>query len=140
MESDLLYGELSYLINGILFEVHNALGRYCNELQYADVVEERLKERGIPYERERVLDPAFVGEHPRRNRVDFLIADVVVIEIKAKGIVGREDYFQTLRYLTALNCKLGIVVNFRQRLLRPKRIINPAAPFRTIRVSASSAR
>ncbi|MBI4434942.1 GxxExxY protein [Candidatus Uhrbacteria bacterium] len=139
MESDLIYRDVSYTINGILFEVHNELGRYRNELQYADAIEGRLKERGISYERERVLDPAFASERPGRNRVDFLIADAIIIEVKSKSIISREDYYQTLRYLVALNCKLGILVNFRQRLLTPKRVINPKAPVRRIRVSASSA-
>lgn len=138
MESTLIYRELTYVLNGILYEVHNALGRYCNEQQYADAIEERLKARGIPYERECVLDPLFKEERQGRHRVDFLIADVVVIEVKAKRITSREDYLQTLRYLTALNCKLGILINFRQHLLTPKRIVNPKAPIKRIRVSASS--
>lgn len=138
MESTLIYRELTYVLNGILYEVHNALGRYCNEQQYADAIEERFKVQGIPYERERIFDPLFEGERPGRHRVDFLVADTVVIEVKAKQITGREDYLQTLRYLTALNCKLGVLVNFRQHLLTPKRIVNPKAPVKRIRVSASS--
>lgn len=139
MQSDIIYGEPTYAINGVLFDVHNALGRTCNELQYSDAIEERLKAQAIHYERERVLELSFVGERPGRNRVDFLVADTIVVEVKAKRIITREDYFQTLRYLKALNCKLGIIVNFRQNLLTPKRVINPEAPLRSICVSASSA-
>jgi GxxExxY protein len=126
--SKLLYESLTYKLNGIFFDVHNELGRRGNEQQYADAVEERLKEQGIAYVREHVLPPAFVGERPGRNRVDFLIEGVVVVELKAKTSLSREDYAQMLRYLAALNCKLGMIVNFHQRHLVPKRVINPDAP------------
>ncbi|MBI4143130.1 GxxExxY protein [Candidatus Uhrbacteria bacterium] len=138
MESTLIYQELTYALNGIFFEVHNTLGRYCNEQQYADAIEQHPKQRGIPYERERILEPAFDGERPRRHRVDFLVKGAIVIEVKAKRMVGREEYIQTLRYLTALDCKLGMIVNFRQHLLVPKRVINPKASVNGIHVSASS--
>lgn len=45
--SKLVLPELSYEINGILFKVHNELGRFLNEKQYADAVEKLLKENKI---------------------------------------------------------------------------------------------
>ena len=56
-----------------------------------------------------------------------LIPDKIILEIKAKRIIGREDYYQTKRYLTTLNKKLAIVVNFRDKTIKPKRIINSLA-------------
>lgn len=139
MPENLIYAELTYDLNGIFFTAHNELGRFCNERQYGDALERRLRERNIPYERERVLAPMFEGERPGRNRVDFLIADAIIVEVKAKRIIQRSDYDQLLRYLSALDCKLGIIVNFRQYVLAPKRVINPAASIRDIRVSTSFA-
>lgn len=57
-------------------------------------------------------------------KVDFLIEGKILLEIKTKRILGKEDYYQTKRYLAALNKKLAIVVNFRDKSIRPKRIIN----------------
>ena len=42
--TDLIYSDLTYKINGILFTVHNQLGRYCNEKQYSDLIEKLLKD------------------------------------------------------------------------------------------------
>ena len=122
----LIYSDLTFKINGILFEVQNELGRYCNESQYCDRIEELLKARGIKYEREKILPISFKGEVPGRNKVDFLIEDKLVLDAKAKRIVLRADYYQMQRYLQALNKKLGIIVNFRDPFLKPKRIINSA--------------
>ena len=122
--SKLIYGDLTFQINGILFNVQNTLGRYCNEKQYCDAIELYLKQAKIPYEREKILPPSFAGEAPGRNKVDFLIDNCLILEIKAKRITGRIEYYQTQRYLHALNKKLALLVNFHEPALKPKRIIN----------------
>ncbi len=122
-----IYYELSYKTCGILFAVHNELGRYRNEKQYGDAIERYLKLYGIAYKRELVLPKSFEGEFSGRNKVDFLIEDKIILEIKAKRIAGRVDYYQTKRYLVALNKKLALLINFRDKFLRPKRILNSLA-------------
>ena len=69
----IIYPELSFKINGILFKTHNQLGRYCSEGQYSDFVEKLLKESNLRYEREKILPPIFDGEKTGRNKTDFLI-------------------------------------------------------------------
>ena len=115
---------MSYEITGILFAIHNELGRYKNEKQYADKFEQILKGREIKYLREINLPPSFQGEKKYRNKIDFIIEDKIIIDFKAKTIITKEDYFQMQRYLTSYKKKLGIIVNFRQKYLKPKRIIN----------------
>jgi len=122
----IIYPELSYKINGILFAVHNELGKFRNEKQYSDAIENYLKVFKINYEREKALQPSFEGEIKGRNRIDFLIDDKIVLEIKTKRVLDREDYYQVKRYLITLNKKLAILVNFRQKRLNLKRILNPS--------------
>jgi GxxExxY protein len=124
MIKDLIYSDLSFKIVGILFKVHNQLGRYCNEKQYSDLIEKCLNDSKIKFEREKVLPESFTGEKPSRNKVDFLIENKIVLEIKSKRVVIKEDYYQVRRYLEALNLKLGIIANFRNLYLRPKRVLN----------------
>ena len=121
---EILHKELSYKINGILFRVHNKLGRFRNEKQYSDAVEEELKIAQIPYKQEFCLEKSFEGENINRNKVDFVIDDKIILEIKAKTITTKSDYFQSQRYLNSADYKLGILVNFRRQYLKPKRIIN----------------
>jgi|SRR3989344_8682259 len=121
----LLYPELSYTVNGILFSTHNELGKYCNEQQYGDKIENELQKANLAYEREKVLPISFAGELAGRNKVDFLVENRIILELKAKRILTREDYYQVKRYLSALDKQLGILVNFRAEYLVPKRILHP---------------
>lgn len=125
--SKIIYPEISYKINGILFSAHNELGQFCNEKQYGDLIESYFKKFDLKYEREKILPPSFENELEGRNRTDFLVEDKILIEIKAKRFLTREDYYQVKRYLTALNKKLGILVNFRRKYITPKRILNSSA-------------
>ena len=78
----------------------------------------------IKYKREKILPPSFEGESKGRNRIDFLVDDKIILEIKAKRVLDREDYYQVKRYLIGLNRKLAILVNFHQKRLNLKRILN----------------
>ncbi|NIA18310.1 MAG: GxxExxY protein [Actinobacteria bacterium] len=124
MKQELIYAELSYEITGLLFEAHNELGRYCNEKQYGDLLEKKLKDNKLKYEREKIIPALFEGEKNGRNRIDFIIEGKIIIELKCKRVIGREDFYQTQRYLKAFNKKLGLIVNFREKYLKPKRAIN----------------
>ncbi len=119
-----VFPELSYKINGILYKTHNELGRFCNEKQYGDFIERLLREDNIKYEREKILPESFDGEHKGRNKLDFIIDDKIILELKAKRVLPREDYYQARRYLEALNLKLALLVNLRDKYLKPKRILN----------------
>src|SRR3989344_6360390 len=123
---NLLYPELSYKLNGIFFKIHNELGRFRNEKQYSDAIEQLLKNEGVSYKREYNLPVSFSGEAKNRNVVDFLIEDKLILEIKAKTRVSNEDYYQVLRYLNSVNFELGLIVNFRRYHLVTKRVLNTA--------------
>lgn len=112
----LIYPDYSYALNGACFDVHNKLGRYARERQYSDMLEQKLKELGIPYQREYRVGTT-------GNIVDFLAYGKIVMEVKAKSLVSKEDFRQTQRYLQILNLPLALLVNFNNRYLKPIRII-----------------
>ena len=123
----IIYPDLCYIINGILFKTHNKLGKYCSEKQYCDLIEQLLKKSSLVYEREKTLPPIFKEERQGRNKVDFFIENKIILEIKAKRIITKDDYYQVRKYLSVLNKKLGILVNFRSTYIHLKRILNSEA-------------
>ncbi len=124
MSKEIIHKALSYKLNGIFYSVHNQLGRYCTHKQYSDAVEIVFRKEGISYVREVEIPIKFLGEQVRGNRIDFLVEDLIPIDVKVERYITKADFMQMIRYLRATNKKLGIIVNFRQRTLNPKRIIN----------------
>lgn len=112
----IFYPQLSYVITGILFAVHNELGQYAREKQYGDLVEKKLKVAKISYKRELSISDS-------GNIVDFLIDNKIIIELKSTKAITSEHYRQIQNYLQQTNIKLGMLVNFRNKYLKPIRII-----------------
>ncbi len=112
----LIQPQLSYLLTGICFQVHNQLGRFAREKQYGDLLEALLKESKVSYKREYRIGTT-------GNILDFLIDDVIILEVKSKRLILKEDFYQIQRYLQILNKPLGLLVNFRNRYLKPIRIV-----------------
>lgn len=121
--SDIVYKELSHKVNGLCFKTHRELGRFCKERQYADRLEELLREAGISYEREYEIKD-FNSNSPKGNKVDFLIEGKMILDTKAKPYLLKEDYVQMQRYLDSAGLRLGLIVNFRNRHLKPARVLN----------------
>ncbi len=87
-ESKVIYPELSYVITGVCFDVHNQIGRFAKEKHYADLLEDQLIERKIIYSREHIIPNT-------GDRIDFLIDEKIIVEIKAKTLIVKQDYYQT---------------------------------------------
>lgn len=113
---DLIYPELSYLLTGLCFKVHNEMGCYAREKQYGDLLAKFLEHESIDFQREQSI-----GESG--NVLDFVVSQSVILELKAKRIVTKEDYYQTQRYLQESGMLLALIVNFRDKYLKPKRIV-----------------
>lgn len=122
MPREIILKDLSYKITGMCFKVHNEFGRFCRERQYSEKLEELFKKENVRYMRE--IEISDLTDSPEGNRADFIIENKVVLDIKAKKFITKEDYYQMLRYLRASNLELGLIVNFRNTFLKPKRVLN----------------
>ena len=122
--ASLVYPELSYMLMGILFEVHNKLGTKYQEKHYQRAVEIKLEELKIPFEREKKIDVQFDDEKLGDFFVDFVIDNKIILETKMIWRISRNDVKQVLRYLKAVNLKLGIIANFKHQRLEFVRVLN----------------
>ena len=122
---NLIHPELSYKLYGIFYEVHNKLGRFLSHKQYCDAIEMLLKKYGIKYKREVEIPINFEKGQLKGNILDFDIEDVIPIDVKTEKYITKKDYQQMQRYLKAKDRILGIIVNFQEQSIKPKRVINP---------------
>lgn len=120
----IIHKELSYKIMGVLFSVHNQLGNRYQEKYYQRAIEEGLKESDIRYKKELSVDLKFNNKNIGKYFLDFLIEDLIVLEVKAIPRFLPRDFRQIMGYLVANNLELGIIVNFRTEVLTYKRILN----------------
>jgi GxxExxY protein len=122
----LVLKDLSYKLMHILFDVHNKLGTSFKEEQYKSAIADYLNKLGLRFEREKEISADFKGLIIKGLRVDFIIENKIILEVKSKPLLTKEDLRQVLRYLKSLNLPLAILVNFKKKKLEYKRIINPA--------------
>ena len=114
----------SQLINAAM-EVHRILGNGFQEVIYQRVYEIELIQKNLfNVVREVEMPVSYKGQVIGTRRVDFLINDLISIEIKA--VIKLEDVHlaQALNYLEAYNLELGLLINFGANSLEFKRLYN----------------
>lgn len=122
--NDLLYPELSYQINGVLFEVFRQLGGGHQEKYYQKAIEIGLKKAGMKFVSQKYVPLLFKGENVGKYYLDFLIEDKIVLELKRGKIVAVKNIDQVKGYLSSLNLKLAIIASFTQNGVVVNRILN----------------
>ncbi|GIW67370.1 MAG: hypothetical protein KatS3mg096_238 [Candidatus Parcubacteria bacterium] len=121
----LILSDLTNKIIGILFKVHNILGPSFKEVQYKKAIEDVLLKENIDFKKEISVHIDFKSFKLKDLRIDFIIENKLILEVKSKPFLTKEDMRQTLRYLKVTDLPLAILVNFRRKKLEYKRIINP---------------
>ena len=118
------YSELTGKIIGCAMEVHKILGNGFQEVIYQRALAKEFALQGINYNREFEMPIYYKDEQIGTRRVDFLIENVVSVELKA--IIQLEDVHltQALNYLEAYNLEIGMLINFGAKSLQFKRLIN----------------
>jgi GxxExxY protein len=110
--------ELVTLFIDVAIEVHRELGPGYDEVLYANALEVELKNRGVPYEREKAVDVFYKDNLVGEKRLDFFLGGEVVVELKAVESLNKKHLSQVISYLKAVDKPLGILVNFHESLLK----------------------
>jgi len=106
-------------------KVHAELGSGFLESVYQEALEKQFIKDGIPYIREKVLKINYDGEQLKKTfKADFVCYDKIIVELKAAVLLHNDNIKQTTNYLNATNFQLGIIVNFGEKSLVYKRVIN----------------
>ena len=122
--ADIILKDESYMLVGICMEVHRELGMGFKEVLYKDAIELELKERKIPYKREREFKIEYKGKILRHKfYADFVIDDCIILEVKSASFIVNNFVAQTINYLKASELKLGIIANFGEKSFTYKRVV-----------------
>ncbi len=123
--SGLLYKDETYRVIGICMDVHRTLGHGFLEIVYKDAIEFELKKKHLHYNREKVFTIAYKGTIlPHKFYADFAIGDNIILEVKAaEGGLADAQVAQTINYLKASGCRIGLLVNFGRGDLEFRRLI-----------------
>jgi GxxExxY protein len=118
--------EVSQAIIGAAIEVHRTLGPGLLESAYEQCLSHEFSLRQIPFERQKPLHVDYKGTRLDCGyRLDFLVAGMVVVEVKAIEALLPIHQAQVLSYLKLGAWKLGLLINFHVPMLRQgiKRVV-----------------
>lgn len=111
--------EVTEAIIGAAIEVHRTLGPGLLESAYQECLARELTLRQIAFEREKPLPLEYKGvKLDCGYRLDFLIAEMVVVEVKASDSLPPISQAQLLTYLKLGGWKVGLIINFHAPLLK----------------------
>ncbi len=104
--------------------VHNTLGNGFQEVIYQRALAIEFRKHGLAFEREKEMPIFYDGEQIGTRRVDFLIGNKVMVELKALTALENVHLAQALNYLEAYQLEIGLLINFGSTRLEFRRITN----------------
>lgn len=116
--------ELTYQIIGIAMEVYNELGFGFLEKVYENSLLIAFKEKGLNVKNQVPIDVYYHNEKVGEYVADLVVEDKVIIELKAIEKLNKVHSAQLLNYLKAMNIKIGLLINFSNKGLEYKRVVN----------------
>lgn len=124
IKKEFRYSELTGKIIGCAMTVHSALGNGFQEVIYQRALAMEMADHDIAFSREQTMPVYYKGKPIGSRRVDFLVEEVVCVELKA--VIRMEDAHlaQAINYLEAYDLEVGLLINFGAKSLEFKRVAN----------------
>jgi GxxExxY protein len=124
IREDYKYSDISEKIIGCAMKVHRQMRNGFQELIYQRGLIIEFRKIALPFLNEVELPIFYDNVEVGKRRVDFLVENKVIFEIKAVSELTDTHLAQALNYLEALNLEIGLLINFGSKSLEVKRIIN----------------
>lgn len=105
--------DITYEIRGAIYEVYKDLGPGLLESVYEEALAYELSQRGFKVERQKPVPVLYKGNVLKTElRLDLLVEDCVIIELKSVEEMKKVFAKQLLTYLRLMNKRVGLLVNF----------------------------
>ena len=125
MDKEKITDGLTYAIIGCAMKVHATLGNGFQEVIYQRALAIEMRKANLNFVQETGISIFYDGEEIGIRRVDFLVEQQILVELKA--LISLEDVHlaQGLNYLVAFQLETGLLINFGARSLEVKRLRHP---------------
>ncbi len=123
-EKEYKYSDITRKIIGAAMKVHSTLGNGFQEVIYQRALAIEMAEQGLAFQRELEMQIYYRGQEIGTRRVDFLVEDKVMVELKALTVMEDVHLAQAINYLEAYNLEIGLLINFGAKSLEFRRVIN----------------
>lgn len=120
------YKELTGKVIGCAMKVHNKLGNGFQEVIYQRALAIEMAAAGLGFQRELEVPIYYNEQQIGTRRVDFLVEEKVLIELKAISRIEDVHLAQMINYLEAFKLPLGLLINFGEPRLNFKRFVKSA--------------
>ena len=117
------FEELSSRVLAAAIEVHKALGPGFVEPIYQKAMHVALQHRAIPFERQKEFHIFFEGVDVGLQRLDLLVGEQIILELKAVAELAGIHFAQLRSYLKATGLHVGLLLNFNAPTLVIKRVV-----------------
>ena len=114
--------ELTEQVIGSAITVHKAIGPGFTERMYAKALQLELQERNVPFVVEQPIRVKYKDQLLGTHRLDLVVNESVVVELKAVYEINNFHIAQMLSYLKASGRRLGLILNFARGTLEIKRV------------------
>jgi GxxExxY protein len=114
---------LSKRIIGAAIEVHRELGPGFLESIYEEAFKVELSEQRLRYESQKEVKIEYLGVEVGVHRVDLVVEDKIIVELKAVRELTDAHFAQILSYLKATGLKVGLLLNFSRPTLEARRAV-----------------
>ena len=105
--------------------VHRALGNGFQEVIYQRCLAIEMTKQNLSFQREPEQIIYYQGINEGSRRADFVVEDIVVVELKALLTLEDVHIIQAKNYVVAYNFTTGLLINFGSRSLQTRKIFNP---------------
>ncbi len=105
-------------------KVHSALGNGFQEVLYQRALAIEMTDNRLAFRREREMPVYYKNQQIGTRRVDFLVKDVIAVELKAIIELKEVHLAQAINYLEAYELEVGLLINFGSKSLEFKRVVN----------------
>ena len=111
-QNDFPLKDITETIISCAMEVHSTIGPGLLESIYEEALAHEFNLRQVHCERQKAISLKYKGKDIGNHRIDFLIENAVVLELKAVETMHRIYEAKVLTYLRALEIKVGLLINF----------------------------